>query len=255
MTAFIHYDQDLSVCYCCGLALMLLRWCICCRRQALDRGGLLERADKIATGHNADDIAETILLNIIRGDVPRWAACRPSLFTQHTPATTTTCQRPTPTALTLPRQPDDISSSMTPASCADDICRFLTPPLLTLPLSPPPPLPSPTSPRLSRCVNIVTGGEGGPLPRVKPFKYTYEKEIVMYAYFKRLDYFSTECVYAPFAARGLARDFVKDLEVRGSGMHGWLKRARQGRSLSGDGCRRRCDGVCTLSLGGSSCVD
>ena len=35
----------------------------------------------------------------------------------------------------------------------------------------------------------------------------------MYAYFKKLDYFSTECVYAPFAARGLARDFVKDLEV------------------------------------------
>eukprot|EP00775_Hariotina_reticulata_P012189 gene12189-12326_t len=106
------------------------------RRQALDRGGVLEQADKIATGHNADDIAETILLNIIRGDVPR----------------------------------------------------------------------------LSRCVNIVTGGEG-PLPRVKPFKYTYEKEIVMYAYFKKLDYFSTECVYAPFAARGFARDFVKDLEA------------------------------------------
>lgn len=52
------------------------------------------------------------------------------------------------------------------------------------------------------------------MPRVKPFKYTYQKEIVMYAYFKKLDYFSTECVYAPFAARGLARDFVKDLEVR-----------------------------------------
>ena len=56
-------------------------------------------------------------------------------------------------------------------------------------------------------------GAGGPLPRVKPFKYTYEKEIVLYAYFKRLDYFSTECVYAPFAARGFARDLVKDLEA------------------------------------------
>jgi cytoplasmic tRNA 2-thiolation protein 1 len=51
------------------------------------------------------------------------------------------------------------------------------------------------------------------MPRVKPFKYTYEKEIVMYAYFKKLDYFSTECVYAPFAARGFAREFVKDLEA------------------------------------------
>lgn len=44
-------------------------------------------------------------------------------------------------------------------------------------------------------------GDAESLPRVKPFKYAYEKEIVMYAYFKKLDYFSTECVYAPFAAR------------------------------------------------------
>jgi cytoplasmic tRNA 2-thiolation protein 1 len=51
------------------------------------------------------------------------------------------------------------------------------------------------------------------LPRVKPFKYTYEKEIVMYAYYKKLDFFSTECVYAPYAARGTAREFVKDLEL------------------------------------------
>ncbi|KAI3423993.1 hypothetical protein D9Q98_009826 [Chlorella vulgaris] len=106
------------------------------RRQALDRGAALVGADKIATGHNADDVAETVLLNIIRGDVPR----------------------------------------------------------------------------LGRCANIITG-EDSPLPRVKPFKYTYEKEIVMYAYFKRLDYFSTECIYAPFAARGFAREFVKDLEA------------------------------------------
>lgn len=39
--------------------------------QALDRGAALVKADKIATGHNADDVAETVLLNIIRGDVPR----------------------------------------------------------------------------------------------------------------------------------------------------------------------------------------
>ncbi|KAK2146368.1 hypothetical protein LSH36_613g00007 [Paralvinella palmiformis] len=54
--------------------------------------------------------------------------------------------------------------------------------------------------RLRRCTAIMTGTEGA-LPRCKPFKYTYEKEIVMYAYFKKLDYFSTECIYSPNAYR------------------------------------------------------
>ena len=66
--------------------------------------------------------------------------------------------------------------------------------------------------RLSRCTAIITDGEGT-IPRCKPFKYTYEKEIVMYAYFRKLDYFSTECVYAPNAYRGHARTFLKDLEA------------------------------------------
>ncbi|WZZ07068.1 hypothetical protein YC2023_092989 [Brassica napus] len=140
------------------------------RRQALDRGAALLKVDKLVTGHNADDIAETVLLNILRGDIAR----------------------------------------------------------------------------LSRCTSITTG-EDGPIPRCKPFKYTYEKEIVIYpfavsnphhtyAYFKKLDYFSTECkfhyevnashmllelidlfivvagIYSPNAYRGFAREFIKDLE-------------------------------------------
>jgi tRNA(Ile)-lysidine synthase TilS/MesJ len=62
--------------------------------------------------------------------------------------------------------------------------------------------------RLSRCTASTTGG-GGPLPRSKPLKHCFEKEIVMYAHFKRLLYFSTECLYAPFAARGFARTYIK----------------------------------------------
>ncbi len=54
--------------------------------------------------------------------------------------------------------------------------------------------------------------DGVTVPRSKPFKYAYEKEIVMYAYFKKLDYFSTECIYSPNAYRGHARAYIKDLE-------------------------------------------
>ncbi|CAF1096036.1 unnamed protein product, partial [Didymodactylos carnosus] len=110
------------------------------RRQALDRGAMKLNVNKIATGHNADDIAETILMNILRGDIAR----------------------------------------------------------------------------LKRCTAIITGGDNETeiefVPRCKPLKYAYEKEIVLYAFYKKLDYFSTECLYSPNAYRGNVRTYIKDLE-------------------------------------------
>ena len=131
------------------------------RRQALERGAKMLKVDSIVTGHNADDVAETVLMNVLRGDLGR----------------------------------------------------------------------------LGRCTNIVSTGDGdgedltfgSVIRRVKPFKYTYEKEIVLYAHFKKLVYFSTECTYAPNAYRGYARLFLKDLEqIRPSAI---LDIIRSGESL------------------------
>jgi len=111
-------------------------YCGVFRRQALDRGAKILGIKHVVTGHNADDVAETILMNLLRGDLPR----------------------------------------------------------------------------LARSTSIVTGDETSDVRRSKPLKYAYEKEIVLYAYHKKLDYFSTECIYSPEAFRGSARTLIKSLE-------------------------------------------
>eukprot|EP00050_Salpingoeca_kvevrii_P017783 m.68200 g.68200 ORF g.68200 m.68200 type:complete len:375 (+) comp7724_c0_seq3:1-1125(+) len=145
------------------------------RRQALDRGAQLIKADKIVTGHNADDIAETVLMNVLRGDVPRLKRCTGK------------------------------------AACAKPRCHSSSGE--TIFDHPPPQRPAKQNKNRDMACAAVTTGSEGALPRSKPFKYTYEKEIVMYAYFKKLDYFSTECIYSPNAYRGYARAFLKDLEA------------------------------------------
>lgn len=111
-------------------------YCGVFRRQALDRGAARLGLKHIVTGHNADDIAETVMMNLLRGDLPR----------------------------------------------------------------------------LARATSIVTASAASDVKRSKPLKYAYEKEIVLYAHHKGLDYFTTECIYSPEAFRGSARTLIKNLE-------------------------------------------
>jgi cytoplasmic tRNA 2-thiolation protein 1 len=83
--------------------------------------------------------------------------------------------------------------------------------------------------------------------RSKPLKYAYEKEIVLYALHKKLDYFSTECIYSPEAFRGSARTLIKNLEaVRPSAI---LDVVRSGEDMAKlvPGYEDSCAGKCTAS--------
>jgi cytoplasmic tRNA 2-thiolation protein 1 len=92
------------------------------RRQALDRGAAQLGVDHIVTGHNADDIAETVLMN-----------SAVSLYPE-SPSNRLTCQ----------------------------LCLVMRGDVA----------------RLGRCTLVTTQSEDT-IKRSKPFKFAYEKEIVM----------------------------------------------------------------------------
>ena len=67
MDQIARKDRDLSTCSYCGVL----------RRRALDEGAKKVDADRLATGHNLDDMAQSVLLNVLRGDMNRAASFNP----------------------------------------------------------------------------------------------------------------------------------------------------------------------------------
>ena len=60
-------QAELTACAYCGVL----------RRRAMNVGARQVKADKIATGHTLDDEAQTVLMNILRGDIARLAKEKP----------------------------------------------------------------------------------------------------------------------------------------------------------------------------------
>ncbi|SCO68267.1 cytoplasmic tRNA 2-thiolation protein 1, putative [Plasmodium vivax] len=203
MDAVVSFIGKKNNCTVCGVF----------RRQAMERGALLFNATKLVTGHNADDLAETILMNMCRGDLEKLAKGveGAAAVEREEVAKEEVAKEEVAKEEVAKEEAAEV------ATCCGGECargeasteRGQRPP-------------SGMDTRGARMeASPPTHGEPAPpeeehpffLPRLKPLMWCYEKEIVLYAFYKQLDYFSTECTYSPNSFRGNLRSFIKDLEM------------------------------------------
>ncbi|KAH7830144.1 putative cytoplasmic trna adenylyltransferase [Monocercomonoides exilis] len=168
------------------------------RRKALEIGCQQIGANKIALGHNADDYAETILMNLMRGDIHRLE--RSGDITTGKDFLSSEL----PKLLKLreansKNEKADEKSSLSVEECAKDANEASEPNLLLTS--------SETKASSSMPPTFIV-----PTLKVKPFKYSYQREIVLYCHFKKLNFFSVECTYAQASFRGYARQFLVKLQ-------------------------------------------
>lgn len=130
-------------------------YCGVLRRSSLEEAAKRVNADMVATGHNADDTAETVLMNYLRGDIRRLYRC---------------------TEAVTPKQANSTIESGTEKELS---------------------------------INNLSNST---IRRCKPLLRVYEKEIVLYAFYNALPYFSTECSYSVDSFRGVVRTYIKALE-------------------------------------------
>ncbi len=122
LTMLEQNEKRLGACSYCGIF----------RRKLLNEAARSVNATKLATGHNADDEAQTVLMNLFRGDILKTLR-------------------------------------------SDPVPKFKHPMFV---------------------------------PRIKPFRWTTEQEIVLYAHFNNLPYQEMPCPNAVEAHRGTIRDIL-----------------------------------------------
>jgi len=124
-------------------------YCGILRRKAINVTARKIKADKIATAHTLDDEVQTMLLNVLHGDVPRLAQIKPITTVTHT--------------------------------------KFVQ--------------------------------------KIKPFSKIPEKEVVLYAYLKKVEIQGTPCPYSQEALRNDIRAFLNELEQKHTGIKFTLYRS------------------------------
>ncbi|GAW81897.1 hypothetical protein, conserved [Plasmodium gonderi] len=168
------------------------------RRQAMEKGALLFNATKLVTGHNADDLAETILMNMCRGDLEKLAKGInqiPNNGQGHTQGEPLCCSGEN----RMIGEKAVVVGTDTDTTKGDNntCCR------------------NRKESKKGIIMDCDEPIDDHPffIPRLKPLMWSYEKEIVLYAFHLKLDYFSTECTYSPNSFRGNLRSFIKDIEM------------------------------------------
>jgi cytoplasmic tRNA 2-thiolation protein 1 len=73
MDEVASWDRILGACSFCGVL----------RRRALNEAAKQVNADRLATGHTLDDMAQSVLLNLLRGDLGKMANLDPGGYTSH----------------------------------------------------------------------------------------------------------------------------------------------------------------------------
>lgn len=170
-----HYTMDQVVrqigmknnCTVCGIF----------RRKALELGATLFNCTKLVTGHNADDLAETILMNLCRGSIDKLAKninIKERKF----------------------QEDEIIQTGCSGCNCdkEDSVYEHII-----------------NNKEISK--QNESNNKNAFIPRLKPLMFSFEKEIVLYAFHLKLDYFSTECTYSPNSFRGNLRSFIKEIEI------------------------------------------